>query len=298
MTYDTPTTLSTLKNVAASVAALQPYLNAVRDLPLGVVSLTPPPGLASIPWPPLTSLPTMATALQLLQQHSADFRSNALVPLANFPAQYSAFVGDGTTEGILADLVYVQSVLGQTAPPSAEQQQKTINALKDMVQRVGSVNQLLAGIHNASTTFLTQTAADITTLQSAALTITNYYQSDASSKDLIQYLLTYLGPAGFDSYFSSSTPTPMIIQAAGALTSIVTALQNVIALEPTSLTSLEDLQNIFTQLQSSCQTTVAEVQAATDAQFDSFLQQLDVTDAQSFWQDTAAFLKTYGLVPA
>jgi hypothetical protein len=81
-------------------------------------------------------------------------------------------------------------------------------------------------------------------------------------------------------------------QVVGYLQAIEAGITAAASAEQPMVAALGKFQDIFTVLGNDYSTTIQAIIAASDAQFASALQELDVQDTQSYWQNASAFATT------
>ncbi len=294
ITYDTIDTQNAISAVASSVAAIVPYVNAMAALPLGAKPIVVD-GQTVGNWDPLSNIPGLENALQAAQQHCSTFETYVLSVLHGFPALLAVATGNNNGPGILYDLSTILNVLAQlvqsNAPPTAAQRQTVGKALQDLLQLVCPLAEYLAMIPGPTTTFVNQLSGDIQTLRQGSLSvsaaITHVQQSYENA------VTQYAGAPGGSAIVAILETITQ--QTLGPLQAIEAGITAAASAEQPMVGALGKFQDIFTALGSDYSTTIQVIIAASDAQFASALQELDVQDAQSYWQNASAFATANGL---
>ena len=135
-----------------------------------------------------------------------------------------------------------------------------------------------------------QMSGDIQTLTQGSYSISNALAQ--MQEDYKQAVLKYAGAfgSGIENILGQ-----IYGQQYQALEAIGNAISAAVTAEAPVTQSLGKFADIFTALGSDYATTIQAVQQASDEQFGSVLQELDLQDAQSYWQNASSFATANGL---
>jgi len=284
-----------MTGVATSVAALLPYVDAVQAICLGPQPLTID-GTSAGNWDPLSGSPATEAAIAAAQSHCSAFQAATLFVLTAFPFYLASITGSSGTSGILNDLATISSVVAATSQgvaPTAAQRASVESALSDIVDAIARLQKVIAGMQDGATAFQGHVSADIQALTdgSASLPAAENQLHESLVNACVQY---GAGPFG-DGICTMITSIAEQMQ--DALSALQTHIDLSISDESAVVPALSGLQDLFTGLGQGYASVLHQVRLVSDADFGSILQQIDVVDLATYWQDTTSFARKNGLGP-
>lgn len=296
LTYDLTGTEDAMTGVKGNVSAIVPYVQAVLDLSLGPQPIVIGGQQAGL-WDPFAQTPGLVSSLQGIKQHCQDFHDNVLIGLANVPGFLVIFGGNTNyrTYGIQCDLAQILSVLQalqqSKAPPTAAQRQAVGSALDDLSFGLNMIASMMNVLPDSTATFVDQISGDVQTLTDGSCSINSAInQANQSYQSAVEQYI--LGPGGG---VIAKILGDIFGQIVSGLQAIQGQLNGAVAAAQPVPEALSKLQRIFTVLISDYLTTSQAITAASDAQFASVVQELDVQNAQSYWQNATTFAIANGL---
>lgn len=281
--YDLNKAKQSISALASNVKVVSAYTNVVGNLALGPQPIYLDGELVQN-YDPLSAYPAIEDALRVAQGHCNGFNGFVIEYLHIYPVlqrrSYATIqAGLGRVAAMLNELV------SSNSNPTPQQTQTILAALKSASDAITQVQEVPNRVQQEIGTFFQQTPGDRAALTSGSTDLADALPT--LENNLIQDVTTY---PMFGKMFQDIGGK--MLNALGSLTTQVN-----IALASGRATSLaiENLQDVLTASALKAVNVLGALQQANADQYTPILQQLDVTNAQSFWADYTAYLATSGL---
>lgn len=289
LTPDVAATQQAAQNISNFEAGVMPYALALIQMRLG-----PQPIMLDNQevgtYDPLSSQPALEDAIRAAQSHCNDFAGNVNQPLHVWAVQTVPLYG----AQFQTQAATILNVIGQIAPgaaPTAAQRRMVQAALQSLADGLASVGAPLGGVEAALKTFLDQLSGDHRALTEGSNTLAPILDDLKANTqaDIEQYALR-LGGQG-----TVGVLEQLASQTYGALTNVSDNVGRAAVDGAQVGQAMSQLQNGVTTLQGKYAAVVNQVGAAGDDEYAVILQQLDLQDAQSAWQQLSDFISQCGL---
>jgi hypothetical protein len=279
--YDVAGTHTAIVGTASSVVAIKPYVTAVIAIPLGARPIVID-GQNAGSWDPLAKTPAIKTAIASAQQHARSFQGSVIDNLHNVPGLLKIILGLKKA-GLSYNLALLETLINQLdgKPPSQAQRQEIKQALDDVLELVKGIDIWFSRMPASIDAFTKQMTGDAQALtqgvNSVAITL------ERLTKDYENQVIKYGAGIGGEAFVK------ILGQIYNATSGQLKSLQSSIsgasaALSPASI-ALSHLNGIFKSLHIDYTQSIIAINSASDQDYGSMLQLLNIQDAHDYWMD-------------